>query len=650
MKTTICITAILAILSAGEALPAAPLAPGEREIPQAQGTRVNPSGDEILVTTKCLRINGEPVVGTMGEMHFSRVPQEEWRDYIRKMKDGGIGMLATYVFWIHHEETEGEFDFTGRRDISAFLKVCEEEKMPVVLRIGPWAHGECRNGGFPDWLCARGCKLRSRDSGYMACVRTWWTRLAREVVPHLWKNGGMVVGIQIENESRGPWAYLQALKDLAREIGFDVPFYTRTGWPAMRDTPAYGELLPLFGDYVDGHWGRGDEMSPGPFARIWKFTSQRSSENIATELLPASVLGKDERAVAEYPFLTCELGGGMSYAYHRRVEVFPMDTYALALLKLGCGSNLIGYYMYASGTNPADGKTYLAESQTSPYTNGNDLPPLSYEYQSPISEYGRLSPTWHLLRPLHAFCRNFGAEFALCEPEFFGENESRRGPFRFHSDYNRVTNRDTIPYIFPENWKTRLGIIKSATAQPVEWRGDTLVMMKIPGFEPKVEFDGEAFNVEFIDFPDYAGKDDREGRTIAFAKTKEPGAIREVKQAERIERGKNNGVAMQPAESDWADAAVYELAIPEAEQGGLLEIDWTGDVARLYVDEKPVADQFFSGKKFVCGLWRHDLKDKRVTFRVLPWGDSPLVYVQAPHRPTAKGEAVRSVATMQPLR
>lgn len=24
--------------------------------------------------------------------------------------------------------------------------------MKVWLRIGPWAHGECRNGGFPDWL------------------------------------------------------------------------------------------------------------------------------------------------------------------------------------------------------------------------------------------------------------------------------------------------------------------------------------------------------------------------------------------------------------------------------------------------------------------------------------------------------------------
>lgn len=60
-------------------------------------------------------------------------------------------MLATYVFWIHHEEKEGEWNFEGQRNLREFLTVCREEQMPVFLRIGPWAHGECRNGGIPDW-------------------------------------------------------------------------------------------------------------------------------------------------------------------------------------------------------------------------------------------------------------------------------------------------------------------------------------------------------------------------------------------------------------------------------------------------------------------------------------------------------------------
>ena len=620
---------------------AVPLGGDEKEIARAQGKKVNPDGDEILVTTKCIRMNGEPKVPVMGEMHYARVPEGEWRDYVRKMKEGGVDIIATYAFWVHHEEKEGEFDFSGRRDIGAFLKVCEEEKMPVVLRIGPWCHGEVRNGGFPDWLVAKiGAetkRLRSTDPEYMALVGKFWRRLFGEVDGHLWKQGGCVIGCQIENECRGPWPYMQALKDLCRDIGFDVPFYTRTGWPAMKGKIAYGELLPLFGDYVDGHWGRGNEISPGAFRKIWKFTSRRSSENIATEMIPKELLGRDESVVAEYPFLTCELGGGMSYAYHRRVRVRPEDTYSIAVVKLGSGSNMLGYYMYASGTNPADGATWFNECQSSPYTNNNDLPPLSYDYQSPVGEFGELNPSWHALRPLHAFCRNFGADFALEVPEFFDEHHTRRGPFHFYCDYNRVTNRNGRAYIVPENWKTRLGTIKSATAQPVEWRGDTLVMMKIPGIEPKIEFEGAPFGIEFVDFPDTAANAGRDAKNLAFVPVKAAGPAREVALG-------SNGVAGMPAESDWENAAEWEILLPEGIEGRdfILEAEYLGDCARICVDGVPVADDFFHGAPAKCALWR--IPEGRITVKVLPWSDSPLIYIQPPFRPAEKGAAISRIS------
>lgn len=50
------------------------LAAGERYIPGCQGTHENPSGDRIEVTTKTIRVNGEPKVFVMGEMHYARVP------------------------------------------------------------------------------------------------------------------------------------------------------------------------------------------------------------------------------------------------------------------------------------------------------------------------------------------------------------------------------------------------------------------------------------------------------------------------------------------------------------------------------------------------------------------------------------------------
>lgn len=68
------------------------------------------------------------------------------------MRACGMDIIATYVFWIHHEEEEGVFDFSGQRNLHRFLELCEKWQMHVWLRIGPWAHGEARNGGFPDWL------------------------------------------------------------------------------------------------------------------------------------------------------------------------------------------------------------------------------------------------------------------------------------------------------------------------------------------------------------------------------------------------------------------------------------------------------------------------------------------------------------------
>lgn len=38
-----------------------------------------------------------------------------------------------------------------------------------------------------------------------------------------------------------------ALKKIANEIGFDLPFYTRTGWPELASPVPFGEMLPLYG-------------------------------------------------------------------------------------------------------------------------------------------------------------------------------------------------------------------------------------------------------------------------------------------------------------------------------------------------------------------------------------------------------------------
>ena len=94
----------------------------------------------------------KPWFPIMGEIHYSRYPKAYWKESLWKMKAGGIDIVSCYVIWIHHEEIEGEYDFTGSRDLQSFVQAVKECGLKLILRIGPWAHGEVRNGGFPDWL------------------------------------------------------------------------------------------------------------------------------------------------------------------------------------------------------------------------------------------------------------------------------------------------------------------------------------------------------------------------------------------------------------------------------------------------------------------------------------------------------------------
>ena len=58
-----------------------------------------------------------------------------------------------------------------------------------------------------------------------------------------------------------------------------------------------------------------------------------------------------------------------------------MDIYAIALVKLGVGNNLPGYYMYHGGTNKLGKKSTFQESKATGYAN--DYPVLSYDFQAP---------------------------------------------------------------------------------------------------------------------------------------------------------------------------------------------------------------------------------------------------------------------------
>ena len=119
----------------------------------------------------------------------------------------------------------------------------------------------------------------------MEATRKLYSQIFTQVKGLLWKDGGPIVGVQIENECRGPWTYYMALKEMAVEAGFDTPFYTRTGWPKLNGNEEFGKLLPLYGDYADGFWDRDLTDMPGAYKDAFIMKDTRLSAVIATEAL-----------------------------------------------------------------------------------------------------------------------------------------------------------------------------------------------------------------------------------------------------------------------------------------------------------------------------------------------------------------------------
>jgi len=386
----------------------------------------SPDGQVLSANQRYLTLNGKPWFPVMGEFHYARYAEDDWEEEILKMKAGGVQIISTYVFWIYHEEVQGQFDWSGRRDLRRFVELCAKHGMYVWIRVGPWAHGEVRNGGLPDWLL-KVTATRQNDPDYLRYVQRFYGQIGERVRGQFWKDGGPIIGVQIENEYnlRGPGKgaeHMTTLLQLAKDAGLDAPFYSATGWDNA-DVPTR-DFLPVFSGYPDGFWKSGEEDSP-PNPNYF-FTATREDENVGEDL--HSRRADIDARFAAYPFLTAEMGGGMEQSYHRRPLMSADDIAAMVLVKLGSGVTMYGYYMFHGGTNPQGKLSTLQESRATGYPN--DLPVKSYDFQAPLGEFGQMNPSFRELKGFNLFLNDFGAELAPMAayfPEKMPENGKDTG-------------------------------------------------------------------------------------------------------------------------------------------------------------------------------------------------------------------------------
>ncbi|XP_047435660.1 beta-galactosidase [Mugil cephalus] len=312
----------------------------------------------------CFLKDGEKFRYISGSIHYNRIPRVYWKDRLLKMYMAGLNAIQTYIPWNYHEQHQGQYNFTGDRDVAHFLKLAQDIGLLVILRPGPYICAEWEMGGLPAWLLnKKDIVLRSSDPDYIAAVDTWMGKLLPMIKPYLYQNGGPIISVQVENEYGSYFAcdynYLRHLSTLFRShLGDEVVLFTTDGAGV-----GYLKCGALQGLYATVDFGPGSNITAA-------FQAQRHAE-------------------PRGPLVNSEFYAGWLDNWGSGHSVVSSSSVAKALngiLALGANVNI---YMFIGGTNFG-------------YWNGANSPyrpqPTSYDYDAPLTEAGDLTEKYFAIR------------------------------------------------------------------------------------------------------------------------------------------------------------------------------------------------------------------------------------------------------------
>lgn len=305
------------------------------------------------------QLNGKEIQLICGEMHYTRIPREYWRDRLKRARAMGLNTISTYVFWNFHERKPGIFDFKGQADLSHFIKLAQEEGLYILLRPGPYVCAEWDFGGYPYWLLnEKGMIYRSQDEAFLKACNRYIQRLGKELARQTIQKGGNIIMVQLENEygSYGnDKVYLNALKNMIQNAGFDTPLLTCDGGGQMGAGHLKGVFPAINGVLGNDIFKIVDRYQPGgPY--------------FVAEFYPAwfDVWGKKHSKV-DYKHPTEQL------------EWMLKNKISVSMYMFHGGTN----FWYTNGANTAEG--YAPQ-------------PTSYDYDAPLGEWGNCYPKYYAFR------------------------------------------------------------------------------------------------------------------------------------------------------------------------------------------------------------------------------------------------------------
>ncbi|XP_018496684.1 beta-galactosidase-1-like protein [Galendromus occidentalis] len=145
--------------------------------------------------------DGEPFQFVSGSLNYFNVPHELWEKRLHSMKLGGVNVLQTGIEWRSHESEPGKYSFRGQNDVVGFIRMAQRIGFLVNIKIGPFIDSNRDMGGMPWWLLSsKSMELRTANPSFLAPVDRWFSVLLPKLRPLLYRFGGPILLVQLENQ------------------------------------------------------------------------------------------------------------------------------------------------------------------------------------------------------------------------------------------------------------------------------------------------------------------------------------------------------------------------------------------------------------------------------------------------------------------
>lgn len=387
-----------------------------------------------------LTINGKRKFILGGAFHYYRLPSREtWKDRLQKMKDAGLNTVDIYFPWNYHTEKEGEYTFSGNRDVEYLLSCIEEEGLYLIARPGPYICSEIDAGGFPGWLLAKKeLHLRCREDGkyvhdekYISYVRQWW----EQIVPKIIKCKTLIL-FQIENE----YNYIPYGKGL---IGFFSNLFRATNPRLLPRIMMQSYFKKQAKKFLENLKAEQPEHTSSPYMKELNKMSRdlgvtvpifhNDTVSFAPRQTDVDIMAIDDYAIMDFqdewrgnetmyavfdliekghdaqkrnsPIFVAEMQGGWydmwgGYGYdHVRARLGIEQFDLVTKNAVAQGASLINWYMFVGGT------TYGYLGSPDVYT--------SYDFASPLAEDGSKTERYEAAKELCAMIKNLGEDILM---------------------------------------------------------------------------------------------------------------------------------------------------------------------------------------------------------------------------------------------